>query len=201
MLEISVEQKNLIERLIQSSSKYAGNEDLFEDFFNEVFRRSCHVLNGVNEVTFVENYLRKVVQSAILAVLKDMGRVRRLSKGFVSDQREIPVSSLNILQENSVSQLEFEENIYNNNFSYALNKTSLSIEDLLISKDLLKNIIDIVFKENALAPQKQYLEIFKLRFKDNKKQSEIAEELSISQSEVSKRLVEISKIVKNKLEN
>ncbi|MBO5948652.1 hypothetical protein J6Q66_07445, partial [bacterium] len=65
----------------------------------------------------------------------------------------------------------------------------------------LKNIIDIVFKENALAPQKQYLEIFKLRFKDNKKQSEIAEELSISQSEVSKRLVEISKIVKNKLEN
>lgn len=201
MLEISVEQKNLIERLIQSSSKYAGNEDLFDDFFNEVFRRSCHVLNGVNEVTFVENYLRKVVQSAILAVLKDMGRVRRLSKGFVSDQREIPVSSLNILQENSVSQLEFEENIYNNNFSYALNKTSLSIEDLLISKDLLKNIIDIVFKENALAPQKQYLEIFKLRFKDNKKQSEIAEELSISQSEVSKRLVEISKIVKNKLEN
>lgn len=201
MLEISVEQKNLIERLIQSSSKYAGNEDLFEDFFNEVFRRSCHVLNGVNEVTFVENYLRKVVQSAILAVLKDMGRVRRLSKGFVSDQREIPVSSLNILQENSVSQLEFEENIYNNNFSYSLNKTSLSIEDLLISKDLLKNIIDIVFKENALAPQKQYLEIFKLRFKDNKKQSEIAEELSISQSEVSKRLVEISKIVKNKLEN
>ena len=100
MLEISVEQKNLIERLIQSSSKYAGNEDLFEDFFNEVYRRSCHVLNGVNEVTFVESYLRKVVQSAILAVLKDMGRVRRLSKGFVSDQREIPVSSLNILQEN-----------------------------------------------------------------------------------------------------
>ena len=62
-------------------------------------------------------------------------------------------------------------------------------------------MIDIVFKENALAPQKQYLDIFKLRFKDNKKQSEIAEELSISQSEVSKRLVEISKLVKSKLEN
>ena len=111
MLEISVEQKNLIERLIQSSSKYAGNEDLFEDFFNEVYRRSCHVLNGVNEVTFVENYLRKVVQSAILAVLKDMGRVRRLSKGFVSDQREIPISALNSIQENAFSQVE-EENIF-----------------------------------------------------------------------------------------
>ena len=63
------------------------------------------------------------------------------------------------------------------------------------------NVVDIIFKENALAPQKQYLDIFKLRFKYNKKQSEIAEELELSQSEVSKRLVEISKIVKSKLEN
>lgn len=201
MLEISIEQKNLIEKLVKSSSKYAGNEDLFDDFCNEVFKRSCHVLNGVNEVTFVEGYLRKVVQSSILNVLKDMGRVRRLSRGYVSEQREIPVSALNNMFLEELSQNELEEKVYSNNFSYNLTQESLSVEELLISKDLLKNVIDIVFKENALAPQKQYLDIFKLRFKDNKKQSEIAEELSISQSEVSKRLVEISKLVKSKLEN
>lgn len=201
MLEISLEQKNLIEKLVKSSSKYIGNEDLFDDFFNEVYRRSCHVLNGINEVNFVEGYLRKVVQSSILVVLKDMGRVRRLARGYVSEQREIPVSSINSDLFSEVSDYEKEENLLSNNFSYELNNVSFSVEELLISKDLLKNVVDIIFKENALAPQKQYLEIFKLRFKDNKKQSEIAEELSISQSEVSKRLVEISKIVKSKLEN
>lgn len=190
MLDIAIEQKNLIEKLIRSDAKYYGNEDLFDDFFNESFKRSCHVLNGVKEVTSIEGYLRKVVQTSILSVLKDLGRVRRLSRGYVSEQREIPISAM------SVTHAKQEEE-----FSYDINYNYNSDEELIVNQDLLRNIIDIIFQQNILTPQKQYLEIFKLRYKENKKQNEIAEILSLSQSEVSKRLVEISKLVKEKIDN
>lgn len=190
MLDIAIEQKNLIEKLIRSDSKYYGNEDLFDDFFNESFRRSCHVLNGVKEITSVEGYLRKVVQTSILSVLKDLGRVRRLSRGYVSEQKEIPVSSMSVTPEKQEEK-----------FSYDINYNYNSEEELIVNQDLLRNIIDIIFQQNILTPQKQYLEIFKLRYKENKKQNEIAEILSLSQSEVSKRLVEISKLVKEKIDN
>lgn len=200
MSDIVTEQKNLIEKLVKSNSKFLGNEDLLEDFCSEVYGRSCHVLSGVKEVTAIEGYLRKVVQSSILSVLKDSGRVRRLSKGYTSARKEIPISSLESLtQDNSANKIE--ENILSDNFSYNLQDSSLSAEEILISKDLLKNVVDIVFKQNVQMPEKQYLDIFRLRYKEQKTQSDIASELGLSQSEVSKRLVEISKFVKSKIDD
>lgn len=201
MLDIVEEQRILIEKLVKSNAKYVGNEDLFDDFCNEVYKRSCHVLNGIKDVNSIESYLRKVVQSSILGVLKDLGRVRRLSHGYTSSHREIPVSSLVSAEEKIQNISDVEEKFYTNNFGFGSFDYSSSIEETLINKDLLKNIVDIVFNFDVENPDKQYLEIFKLRYKENRKQNEIAQELSLSQSEVSKRLVEISKFVKSKIEN
>ena len=45
--------------------------------------------------------------------------------------------------------------------------------------------------------KKEFVKIFYLRDVKEKKQREIAEELNLSQSEISKRLIEISQIVKS----
>ena len=155
MSDIVREQKNLIEKLVKSNSKFIGNEDLLEDFCSEVYGRSCHVLNGVKEVNTIEGYLRTVVQTSILSVLKNSGRVRRLSKGYTSVKKEIPLSSLTSLYEETTPAKE-EDKILSENFSYRLQDTSISAEEILISKDLLKSVVNIVFKQNMQMPEKQF---------------------------------------------
>ena len=200
MSDIVLEQKNLIEKLVRGSSKFSGNEDLLEDFCSEVYERSCHILGNIREMNALESYLRKVVQTSMINVLKNSGRIRRLSKGYTSARKEIPMSALTEDFQNDNSN-DTEEKILSENYSYTIENSYISPEEILISKDLLKNVVDIVFKQNIQMPEKQYLDIFKLRYKERKTQSEIAAELGLSQSEVSKRLVEISKFVKNKIEN
>ena len=198
MLDIVEEQKNLIEKLVKSNPRFAGNEDLFEDFCNETFERSCHIAKNLKDINALENYLKKVVQSSILTVLRNMGRIRRLNGSYTGSKKEIPMSAISSSPDNSTN---IEEKILSENFSYDISEKYISAEDIMISKTLLKNVVDIVFKQDVQEPEKKYLDIFKLRYKEGKKQSQIAEELGLSQSEISKRLVEISKFVKKQIEN
>ena len=72
----------------------------------------------------------------------------------------------------------------------------LYVEEKIVRKDLLQKIVDIVLVAQKNNPTKEYLKIFFLRYVKELKQKEIAQETNLSQSEVSKRLVEISQIVK-----
>ena len=59
-------------------------------------------------------------------------------------------------------------------------------------------VIDSIHQINNEEPEKQYLDIYKLRYQEGMTQSEIAEELNLSQSEISKRLFKLmQKIKKN----
>ena len=77
------EQKELIEKLIKSNNKYKGNEDLLEDFCSETLKRSYSLFDNVN-IKDIENYIAKVVNTSILTVLKQNGRVRRRENKYVS---------------------------------------------------------------------------------------------------------------------
>ncbi len=55
------------------------------------------------------------------------------------------------------------------------------------------NSLEKINKEN---PDKNYLQIYKLRYDNGMTQKEIAEELNISQSEVSKRLFKLMEKIK-----
>ena len=71
-----------------------------------------------------------------------------------------------------------------------------SFEEKIVRKDLLQKIVDIILVAQKNNPSKEYLKIFYLRYVKELKQREIAEEINISQAEISKRLFEISQIVK-----
>ena len=74
-----------------------------------------------------------------------------------------------------------------------------SIEEQIIRKDIIENIINMVNQINEEKPQEMYLKIFYMRYFQQKKQREIAEETEISQAEISKRLVKLSRLIKEKL--
>ena len=181
-LETLQEQRDFIEKLVKSNNKFFGNEDLLEDFCSETYKRSHSLLENA-KINDVGAYLAKVANTAILNVLKENGRVRRRENKYVSTQ-EILVNPLPTLQKESNSSL------------YDVVDPRDSFEEKIVRKDLLQKIVDIVLVAQKNDPSKEFFKIFYLRYVKEMKQKEIAEEVNLSQSEVSKRLIEISQIVK-----
>ena len=258
-MEIVKEHTALIEKLVKSSPKYKGNEDLLEDFCFETYQKSYLILQSVEDVNSLEAYLKKVVSSAIMDVLKNNGRVVRSTKGY-SSIKEIPIkvsqnegveeehADVEKKEKTEVLQLEQEKSeentfnfdlenddfqtiemndevlntqeeeildseVYDNNNRHlyenvppqlsveldTIKDPKDSIEEQIIRKDILENIINMVVQIDKEKPEELYLKIFYLRYFQQKKQREIAQETELSQSEISKRLVQLSRLIKEKL--
>lgn len=187
-------QRNLIEKLVKSNNKFNGNEDLLEDFCSETYKRSHSLLENA-DVEQISSYLAKVVNTAILTVLKENGRVRRRQDKYVSTQEILinPVPAKLTVEETEKSS---SKTVSPSSFVYEIADPCDSFEEKIVRKDLLQKIVDIVLVAQKNDPAKEFLKIFYLRYVRDMKQKQIAKEINISQSEVSKRLVEISQIVK-----
>lgn len=184
-VELAQEDIELIHKLIKSDKKYTSNEDLFEDFFNETYKRSFLILKTVKDGASLEAYLRKIVTTSIVTVLKDSGRVRRTREGFVSTQ------------ETSIEELVSAPRDYSNiQVNYDIVDLKDGPEELVIKKEIRQIMFDAVFIASYSNPSKQYMELYQLRYIEGMKQAQIAKELNLSQSEVSKRLLELMEQVK-----
>ena len=206
-LDTLQEQRNLIEKLIKSNNKFSGNEDLLEDFCSETFKRVYSLFDSI-EPEHIESYVAKVANTAILTVLKDSGRIRRRSNQYVST-REVPISPVPAakpaeqVSSHTVSATvpsaqvtESTETNLTNVILYDIPDPKDSFEEKIVRKDLLQKVVDIVLVAQKNKPDKEYLKIFYLRYIKEKKQKEIASILNLSQSEISKRLLDIADIVK-----
>lgn len=190
-MDLEQEKIDLIKKIIVSNKKYTNNEDLFDDFFNETCKRSFLIMKTIKNESSLEAYLRKIATTSILQVLKDSGRVRRTSEGFVKTE------------EKSLEEIiSIPENKYSNTqINYDLIDLSDSPEEIVIKKEILQKLYDTVLVANSLNPAKQYMQLYDLRYVKGLKQKEIAEAMNISQSEVSKRLLELMEEVKNTFNN
>ena len=189
-------QRELIEKLVKSNNKFKGNEDLIEDFCSETYKRSYSLFDNVN-IKDIENYIAKVANTAILTVLKQNGRVRRRENKYVSTH-EVLINPLPAkIQEPETVKTQETAVVVNEPFVYDIADPRDSFEEKIVRKDLLQKIVDIVLVAQKNDPSKEFLKIFYLRYVKEFKQKEIAAEVNISQAEVSKRLIEILKIVKS----
>lgn len=190
------EQRELIEKLVKSNNKFKGNEDLIEDFCSETYKRSYSLFDNVN-IKDIENYIAKVANTAILTVLKQNGRVRRRDNKYVSTHEVLinPVPAK--IQEPEVVVKAPEPAVVYEPFVYDIADPRDSFEEKVVRKDLLQKIVDIVLIAQKENPSKEFLKIFYLRYVKEFKQKDIAKEVNISQAEVSKRLIEILRIVKS----
>jgi len=188
-VELAQQKVDLIKKIIKSDKKYLNNEDLFEDFFNESYKRSFLVAKTVENENALETYLRKIITTSIVVVLKDSGRIQRTSEGFVPVKEE-PLEV--------VSQPIIENKYSNIQVSYDIIDLSEGPEEITIKKETLQTLVDAVKAAHKKNPSKQYLELYDLRYSRGLKQKQIAQELNLSQSEVSKRLLELMEHVKSK---
>ncbi len=187
------EQKTLIEKTVKSNKNFAGNEDLFEDFCSEALQKSYMIFNTTSNIQRIESYVAKVVHTSILRVLKDSGRIRKTAHGYIPTN-ELTFSSVNT---NSLHKL----NVIGPEYILDFPDPKESAEEILITKDCLQRIADAVCIIHKEKPSELYMDIFCQRYIEGHKQNEIAESLNISQAEVSKRLLELSKLISNFLDN
>lgn len=182
-MELAQEKIDLIDRIIKGDRKYSNNEDLYEDFFNETCKRSMSIINAIDSEATLEAYMRRVVTTSIINVLKDTGRLRRSGSGFAAT-KEVAIETPDI-DYSGVS------------ISYSSVKIPESPEDLVMQKEVLEFVADSVIRIDKENPDKDYLHIYTLRYDKGMTQKEISDELGISQSEVSKRLYKLMEKVRN----
>src|SRR5574344_664228 len=173
------EQKQFIENLVKNNPKYVGNEDLLDDFVSESYERSHVILSGVSEPERIKPYLLKVVNTAILGVLKGNSRIQKTSQGYIKN-KEISIDS-----DFKCKTVKFD-----------VVDTKINFEENILDKNFLENIIKCVKKLDERNPLNAYMRIFYMKYYKNMKQKEMSELLNLSQSEISKRLYEIIEYIK-----
>lgn len=173
---ITGEYKTLIEKMVLANRRFSGNEDLLEDFCAEAYERSLFILKKTDDISRIENYLQKIISSAIISVLKSSGRITRNANGYQS------------LAKTTISI----ENPLDNGF-LEIKDPTINFVEKITEEETLKEIYNYVLKFDAANPTQQFGKIFYMKYVQNKKQREIASILEISQGEVSKRLLDLIK--------
>ncbi len=186
------EQRSLIEKFVKANKNFQGNEDLFEDFCSEAFQKTYMIFNSSSNIQKIENYVSKVVHTSILSVLKNSGRVRRTNDGFVPT-KEIKVPEFS-------SSVKIKPQPLGPSFILDFPDPKETAEEILITKDCLQKIADAVCIIHKEVPSQLFLDIFYWRYMKGQKQADIAKTLNLSQSEVSKRLMQLSKLISNFLD-
>lgn len=189
MESLTQDKRLLIEKCIKNNRKFQNNEDLYEDFFNETYKSAVSLLTNVSSDVTVEMYLKRVVTSSMINVLKDSGRLRRTSGGY----KATPTVSLDAVVDDYNSEFSTKSILFKN-VEFEENP-----EDAFIKREVLRNITQILNDIEQKEPEKKYLTLFKLRYEDGLTQSDIAHELGISQSEVSKKIFRLMSKVKEYL--
>lgn len=186
------EQRSLIEKIVRNNKNFSGNEDLIEDFCSEAFEKSYLVFNSSYNIDKIESYISKVVHTSILSVLKNSGRVRRASSGFVRT-KEVVLSAIKPKEE--------EKHTFGSEYILDFPDPKESPEEILITKDCLQHIADALCVIHSEDPTKCFYDIFYRRYVKGQKQNQIAQELNLSQGEISKRLMTLSKLISTQIDD
>ena len=154
-MEFTQDKIDLIERIIKNDRKFANNEDLYDDFFNETCKRSVNIVKTITSDATLEAYLKKIATTSILNVLKDSGRLRRTREGFTP-----------------TGEISLDEHTDSNNYAnarivYEPVDTDNTPEDELVRKEILQHVMNSLEKIDKETPDKNYLQILSRRYNHN----------------------------------
>ncbi len=187
-MELAQDKIDLISKIIKNDRKYPNNEDLYDDFFNETCKRSVAILGAIESEVTLEAYLKRIVTTSIINVLKDSGRLRRTKTGYMST-KEVSLETTKPAVDYSGIEI-----------GYSHIKIPENPEEIVIQREILSFVAETIRLIDEEEPEKNYLHIYTLRYDKGMTQKEISEELGISQSEISKRLYKLMEKVRTAIE-
>ena len=214
-MQINKKHRELIESVIRENTKFKGNEELLNLFIEAIYKKSYLIMDAIKDMSRLRRHLLIICDSCMEQVLKEkqkfdeikiykqIEKKQRLEESIVSVKKDI------VKEENVDEAVELErakKNIINLKEEIQRSEKYDSVDSLIdplefcpqkrISEHTLAKLINIVKDIDEKNPQKNYFEIFSLRYIKKFNQGEIAKELKISQIELSKRFVELVKLTR-----
>ncbi len=209
---MNAEQRELIESIIKENPSYGGDSDLMNQICAEVYKKSYLLLDSVSNMENLRNYLVKVVDTSINAILKDNNLKNKssASKEFTNikikhektfqineNKPETDISPIRDFKPQPLP-LKAKKTSLINPYEGLIDPLELVCEKP-INQALVRNIVDAVQKLHTKEPNKKFMDIFTMRYVQNLDQSAIARNLKLSQSDLSKRFYEMVKLVREEI--
>lgn len=160
-MQYKQEHKEFIENIIKKSPGFKGNEGLLEEMADETFKKSSSLIENQQDITKLEIYIKKIARSVVMDTIK-YGKPQ-----YDTDADGKLIYDVNVPDYNKADEVDFIEDEKIN-----------AVKDKLIELDI-KN------------PQKNFKQIFELRFVREMNCREIAEKLIMDEKDVSAVLLEI----------
>ena len=218
-LQINNEHRALIESVIRESAKFRGNEELIDLFCDAIYKKSYLLIDAIRDTARLKRHLMMISDSCMEQIIKEKRKFEetkvyrqieynsRLKEDIVSVKKS-PLRDEDDINEEFRMQ-KAKDSVINIKEEIQMSERYDSVESLIdplefcpqrrISEYTVDKLIQVVKAVSASFPKKRYYEIFTLRYIKKLNQSQIAQEMKISQVELSKRFVELIKLTRENI--
>ncbi len=218
-LQINNDHRVLIESIIRESPKFKGNEELMELFFEAVYKKSYLLMDAIRDKARLRRHLLLICDSCMDQILKEKQKFDQTKLYKQIEQKsKLKDDIVNIKKTplNDSASLDEEFRMYSAKEQIVNLKEEIQrsekydLSDMLIdplefcpqkrvSSYTVEKLMHIVKAVDAKFPKKRYWEIFSFRYIRRYNQTEIARQMRISQVELSKRFVEMIRLVRESI--
>jgi len=218
-VQISNENRALIESVVRKSPKFKGNEELIELFVEAIYKKTYLLMDTLRDEARVLKHLNAVCDGCMEQIIKEKQKYTRAASAYERiekrSQLEDSIVKLKSTLLDDPNEIEERFSAKNPNKLVSLKEEIQrsqkyeNVESLIdplefcpqkrVSEHTLEKLIQIIKTIDMKFPRKGYYELFSLRYVKRFKQSDIARDMSISQIELSKRFVELIKLTKENI--
>ncbi len=215
-LQISKEHRALIESVIRENSKFKGHENLIDAFCAAIYKKSYLLIDAIRDMSRLRRHLLMISDSCIDQIIKEERKNKdtKLYSEIInkSKYREelVSLKKDDLLYDDEKDDLVPKRNksgIVNLKEEIQRSEKYDAVDTLIdplefcppkkISEATIDKLVKIVKIVDKQYPKKRYYEIFSLRYIKKLNQVEIARNMKISQTELSKRFVELIKLARD----
>ena len=167
--------ENLIIEAIKKNERYRGNEDLLRFIYEDVVTRLGSILDTINDEAVIQSYVERIAKLSVITIIK-----KRTVLLATAAEEKVPAPKK-------------DYSGYYDVFSCtpADNQSDINIKNHQ-AVELKSEIIELVKQY----PQKEFIKLYNLRYKENRTLEAISDELNVSQAQAAERLFELAAPVK-----
>lgn len=165
--------KNLIIEVIKQNERFAGNEALLNEIYEDAVVRLGGILESINDEAIIRGYVERIAKLSIITICRKQDSQPKAPK-----KNEQPSLSTPAID-------------YYKIFNYEPEVTDESFQATILAE-----IESEICKLDKEAPAKEFIKLYRLRYQEKKSLEEVSEELNISQAQAAERLFEITALVK-----
>lgn len=213
-IEISKAHKELIESVIKENPKFSDHQELLDIFCEAIYKKSYLVIDAIRDMSRLRRHLTMICDGCMESIIREKQKFEdiKIYKQPISkksDKDIISVKKPTALDYDEDTEIKQQKDLINLKEeiqkSERYDAVSMLIDPLdfcpqkRVSEHTVDRLVNIVKQIDRQYPNKRYYEIFYLRYIKKYKQAKIAQEMTISQVELSKRFVELINLTRESI--